>query len=97
LLDLKLEDGEFVDTLSRRAQALFGDRFQNPETCRKVAEQLLEKRRKLRNAGEIRLPGQAEYFDHLEAILAIKQYEPDRDEEEAIAELAALTYNKFDD
>ena len=96
VLDIVLDDEDFVETLSSRGQALFGSKFDDENVYRRIAKQLLVKRRKLRGEGEQRVPGQAEYLDHLEALLAMKKYDPDQDEETAIAELATLTYNKFD-
>ena len=96
VLDIELKDEDFVDTLSARGRALFPEGFDDEGIYRTVAEQLLEKRKALRNAGETRLPGQAEYLDHLEAVLAMKQYEPDRQEKDFVDELARLTYRKFE-
>ena len=96
VLDIELKDEDFVDTLSARGRALFPEGFDDEGTYRTIAEQLLEKRKALRNAGETRLPGQAEYLDHLEAVLAMKQYEPDRKEKDLVDELARLTYRKFE-
>jgi len=59
-----------------------------------VAEGLLKKRRELAQTGESWLPGQAEYLEHLEAILALRKYQPAMSEQAAIDEIAALTYNK---
>ncbi len=98
VLDLVLDEKQekFVETLAERGKALFGEQFTDHKIFDKVAEQLWDKRKKLKESGETRLPGQAEYLDHLEAILAMKKYDPDRDEDKAIKELAALTYAKFD-
>jgi len=101
VLDLEFEEETFVDTLADRGKALFGERFRqlgmaSGDICRKVAEDLLKKRQELQARGETRLPGQAEYLDHLEAILAMKKYDPDWNEYKVIQEIAALTYKKFD-
>ena len=105
VLDLVLDEEKekFVETLAERGKALFGQKFTDPKIFENVATQLYEKRQELKESGETRLPGQAEYLDHLEAILVMKKYElamkkykPDWNEDKAIDELAALTYAKFD-
>jgi len=96
VLDIELKDEDFVDTLAARGKALFPEGFEDEGIYRQIAKQLLDKRKALRNAGETRLPGQAEYLDHLEAVLAMKQYESDRKEQELVDELARLTYRKFE-
>ncbi len=96
VLDIELKDEDFVDTLAARGRALFPKGFEDDGSYRRIAEQLLEKRKALRKTGETRLPGQAEYLDHLEAVLAMKQYEPGRREQELVDELARLTYRKFE-
>lgn len=93
-LDIELTDDDFVATLAKRGQALFTNQFDSEMIFTTVAEALLEKRTQLRQAGETWLPGQAEYLDHLEAILALRKYQPDMKEQDAIKEMAALTYNK---
>ncbi len=96
VLDIELEEDAFVETLAARGKALLPQGFDDETVYRKLAEQLLDKRKQLRNAGETRLPGQAEYLDHLEALRAMKRFEPDKTDDELIEELARLTYDKFD-
>lgn len=102
-LDLSLPSGKksgdkdrFIALLERRGQALFAKEFnEDLDIFRRVAEQVWEKRQALRQAGELRLPGQAEYLDHLEAIIAIRRFYPDKNTEQASKELAGLTYGKY--
>jgi len=94
VLDIEIADATFVETLAERGKALFQDKFENDDIFTTVAEGLLEKRKELAQTGETWMPGQAEYLDHLEAILALRQYQPNTDEKVAIDAMAALTYNK---
>jgi MoxR-like ATPase len=94
VLDIVLptEKDDFVQTLTKRGEALFQEDFQDKELCRTVAEMLWDKRKKLQGAPY--LPGQAEYLDHLVAIQAMQSFDPDISEQDAIQELAKLTYAK---
>ncbi len=95
VLDIAFKDEEaFVTTLAERGRALFASGFDSDEIYNNVASQLWSKREKAALAGATVLPGQAEYLDHLEAVLAMKEYAPDLKESEAVKELAKLTYNK---
>ncbi len=101
-LDLSLPSGSsekdkarFVELLARRGRALFAEKFDDQSLFEEIAEQVWEKREALRKSGDNRRPGQAEYLDHLEAILAMKAFEPDKSESEASEALAALTYGKY--
>lgn len=96
VLDIVLEERTFVETLASRGRALFADEFEDDAIFEKVAQQLLDKRRKLKSSGEIRLPGQAEYLDHLEALVVMKQCDTGQSVQDHLDELARLTYNKFD-
>ena len=94
VLDIVLpkKEEDFVQTLSKRGEALFGNQFSSDTLCRKVAEMLWDKRKKLQGAPY--LPGQAEYLDHLAAIQAMQSFDPDVSEKDAMEELAELTYTK---
>lgn len=106
VLDLSLpseEDREeFIAALSTRGNALFGEKFQETypsnageeSVFAKVAATLLEKRKQALSGMAPFKPGQAEYFDHLEAMLAMKKIDPNLNEERAIEELAKLTFVK---
>lgn len=104
VLDLSLPDKdteedqkEFIEILSKRGKALFAEaEFESEEIFEDIAKQVWDKRQKLKQAGELRRPGQAEYLDHLEAILAIKKYDIDMDEKSASEALSALTYKKYE-
>lgn len=103
VLDLSLPDGaadedKFIGILEKRGKALFAESepcFDSEEIFATVAKKLWDKRQELKKAGEIRRPGQAEYLDHLEAILALKKYDSEMDEDAANEELASLTYKKY--
>ncbi len=94
VLDIELDDDDFVDTLVKRGKSLFADEFDSETVFTDVAEIVLAKRQALQQAGETWLPGQAEYLDHLEAILALRKYQPDLNQQDAIDEMARLTYRK---
>ncbi len=96
VLDISLgEEKEFVATLAKRGKALFGGQFDSDDIFTTVANQLWEKRKQISALGGAWLPGQAEYLDHLEAVLTIKKHQPTLVEADAIEEMAELTYNKF--
>lgn len=97
VLDLKLDDSSesaFVDQLTARGQALISTGFDNPEIYKEVAEQLWSKRQEAQKSGLEGLPGQAEYLDHLEAVLAMKACAPNMTEAALTEELAEITYKK---
>jgi MoxR-like ATPase len=100
VLDLVLDDGnkdEFIEILSQRGQSLFQDRMPGDygeAIYEKVADLLYEKRMNARKEGLSFIPGQAEYLDHLEALIGMTQTAPDLGLNEAIDLLAALTFMK---
>ena len=100
VLDLVLDDDNkdnFIDILSQRGKSLFKDRMPGDydETIyEKVADLLYEKRMAAKNEGLSFIPGQAEYLDHLEALIGMKQTAPDLGLDEAMDLLAALTFMK---
>ena len=98
VLDMTLDESSeeaFVAQLAQRGRALLSDGFDNKDIHTIVARQLWAKRDKAKRDGHEMLPGQAEYFDHLEAILAIKSYALGSSEDQIIDELGTLTYNKY--
>lgn len=96
VLDIVLpkQKDEFIDKLSGRGRALFTDIFDSDDIFREVAGMLWQKREQVKSAGFPYLPGQAEYFDHLAAIKAMKEFDPESSEENAINELEVLAYGK---
>ncbi len=95
VLDITFKNkAAFVITLAKRGKALLGNGFDSDEIYNIVASQLWAKREEVAKAGATVLPGQAEYLDHLEAILAMKEYAPGIKESDAIEELGRLMYNK---
>ncbi len=99
VLDIELDEETFVDTLAKRGKALFteqfaAEKFDTETVFTEVAQTLLEKRQELQQIGESWLPGQAEYLDHLQAILALRKYQPDLDQQTVIDEMARFTYYK---
>jgi hypothetical protein len=63
-------------------------------TIEAVASLLWEKRKAAEQANARILPGQAEFFDHLEAIRAMRGFAKKVRLEDAMEELASLTYEK---
>lgn len=100
VLDMVLDDDnkdEFIAILSKRGQSLFQDRMPGDygeDTYKEVADLLYEKRMDAKKEGLSFIPGQAEYLDHLEALISIKQTAPNLERNEAIEQLAALTFMK---
>jgi len=96
VLDIVLpkDEEEFVAKLTSRGQALFAERFDSHKTCSKVAKMLWRKRKEVELGSSPYLPGQAEYLDHLAAILAMKEFDPPTSEQDAIEQLAPLAYGK---
>lgn len=100
VLDLVLEDNNkdnFIDILSKRGQSLFQDMLPGDYSEKiygKVAALLYEKRMTAKHEGLSFIPGQAEYLDHLEALIGMKQTAPDLGLDEAMELLAALTFMK---
>lgn len=106
--DKTIEDKEerkahFIQTLSGRGRALLGKKLagkiggenKQQDVYELVAEMLWDKRQNSVKQGLRHRPGQAEYFDHLEALWSMTNIEPENSLEEAIHELATLTYDKF--
>ncbi|EIM63680.1 AAA family ATPase [Desulfobacter postgatei] len=100
VLDLVLDDDnrdDFIDILSKRGQSLFQGRMPGDygeTTYEKVADLLYEKRMRAKHEGLSFIPGQAEYLDHLEALIGMKQTAPSLGLDEAMELLAALTFMK---
>jgi len=100
VLDLVLDDDnkdDFIDILSKRGQSLFQDRMPGDygeTTYEKVADLLYKKRMTAKNEGMSFIPGQAEYLDHLEALIGMRQTAPDLGLDEAMELLGALTFMK---
>ena len=100
VLDLVLDDDnkdDFIDILSKRGQSLFQDRMPGDygdKTYENVADLLYEKRMRAKHEGLSFIPGQAEYLDHLEALIGMKQTAPGLGLDEAMELLAALTFMK---
>jgi MoxR-like ATPase len=95
VLDLKLDTKDehaFVDALTQRGLAL--DIGFDQATIEAVASLLWEKRKAAEQANARILPGQAEFFDHLEAIRAMRGFAKKVRLEDAMEELASLTYEK---
>ena len=86
---------EFAALLAARGKALYGGQFESDEIFTEIAEALWDKRKALEEARAPRKPGQAEYIDYLEALIAIKQRLPAAEQKQAREELANLTYRKF--
>ncbi len=98
VLDMVLDDSSedaFKAQLVKRGKAALPDCFDNDSTYQKIAEQLWEKRKGVKDSGVHMLPGQAEYFDHLEAVKAMKLLLPESTENDLIKELSELTYDKY--
>jgi MoxR-like ATPase len=91
---LPKEQEEFVAKIAQRGEALFRGKFKDAKIYREVAQMLWEKRKAAKSEGVRHLPGQAEYLDHLDAILAMKTYDPEKSEEKARDELAGYFYSK---
>ncbi|MGD9826272.1 hypothetical protein, partial [Desulfobacter sp.] len=100
VLDLILDDDnkdDFIEILSKRGQSLFQDRMPGDygdKTYENVADLLYEKRMRAKHEGLSFIPGQAEYLDHLEALIGMKQTAPSIGLDEAMEMLAALTFMK---
>ncbi|WP_321416174.1 MoxR family ATPase [uncultured Desulfobacter sp.] len=100
VLDLVLDDDnkdDFIDMLSQRGQSLFQNRIPGDygeKIYEKVADLLYKKRMTAKNEGMSFIPGQAEYLDHLEALIGMRQTAPDLGLDEAMELLAALTFMK---
>lgn len=100
VLDLALDDSnkdDFIDILSQRGQSLFQNSMPGDygeKIYEKVADLLYKKRMTAKNEGMSFIPGQAEYLDHLEALIGMKRSAPDLGLEEAMELLAALTFMK---
>ncbi len=99
VLDLALPEAKknFIQELSKKGRARLDKCFMddNEKTIfADIAAMLWEKRQGPGRSGMRFLPGQAEYFDHLEAILAMKKFDPSCTLEKAKNELARLTYDK---
>ncbi|PIE61084.1 MAG: ATPase [Desulfobacterales bacterium] len=100
VLDLILDDSNedtFIDTLATRGQSLFQDRMppKYDETIYKdVAGLLHEKRMKAKNEGLSVIPGQAEYLDHLEALITLTKTAPELGLDDTMDLLADLTFMK---
>ncbi len=98
VLDLILDDSDreqFIATMVKRGKSLFQSKMpadENEDVYRKVAELLYEKRIKAKAEGLSFIPGQAEYLDHLEAFIGIKETAPELGN--AIEQLACLTFIK---
>ncbi|NKB77678.1 MAG: AAA domain-containing protein [Gammaproteobacteria bacterium] len=95
VLDIGLPKDEtaFIETLSARGRGLFPTGFDSTTVYEDIAKQLWEKRRQALAQQHSFLPGQAEYLDHLEAVLAIKRHRPEK-EDDIIRSLAELAYQK---
>lgn len=95
VLDIVLprEEEQFIEYLSSRGEALWGDVF-TKKFYRDVAKLLYEKRLKAIKEGARYIPGQAEYLDHIEAVLRMKQFDANATETAAVEELSKLTYSK---
>ena len=98
-LVLTLTFPKSVEELAKRGEAFlervkekykFSDKID--DVAKKAAAMVWEKRKKAE--GSPFLPGQAEYFDHLEAIVAMRVLEPEKSLDTVMTELAGLTYNK---
>ncbi len=96
VLDLVLPDNEpeFVEKLATKGRALLGTQLPSDTVYEEVARMLWEKRREAKTNGSRFIPGQAEYFDHLEAIKAMLLFDEKTNVESAMTELSILTYGK---